>query len=160
MDRMKEQFRKAMRNLIYPVSIASSAINCKKYAITVSSVTSLTLNPPSILVCINKESSFSRCISVGNLLNINFLSYNQIHMAELCSRKESVADRFNVCDWSIDSNGLPYLKESESILFCNIVKSVIYETHLLALLKVNVVQLKSELKANPLLYGHGEYIRV
>lgn len=40
MDALKEKFRQAMRNLVYPVSIASSAINCNKYAITVSSVTS------------------------------------------------------------------------------------------------------------------------
>jgi len=84
-----------MRNLVYPVSIASSAINCNKYAITVSSVISLSLILLSLLVCINKESSFSECISVDNLSNINFLSYDQMHLAELFSSWERGSDRFN-----------------------------------------------------------------
>ena len=160
MDVMKEKFRQAMRNLVFPVSIASSAINRNKYAITVSSVTSLSLDPPSLLVCINKESSFSGCISAGNLLNINFLSYNQIHLAELCSSKERSVDRFNRDEWSVDSNGLPYLEDSESVAFCSVVKRLSYESHLVGLLQVNELQLKSELQDNPLLYGRGRYIKL
>ena len=56
---MKAEFIKAMRKLVYPVSIISTQVGGNKFAITVSSVTSVSIEPPSLLVCINRESSFA-----------------------------------------------------------------------------------------------------
>ena len=54
----KEQFLIAMRSLAASVSVISArdAIG-KTYAMTASSVTSLSIDPPSILVCVNKEAT-------------------------------------------------------------------------------------------------------
>ena len=51
---IKEDFRLALRELVYPVCIVSAYNDETKenHAITVSSVTSLSFDPPSILVCI------------------------------------------------------------------------------------------------------------
>jgi flavin reductase (DIM6/NTAB) family NADH-FMN oxidoreductase RutF len=60
---MIEDFRKALTKLVYPVAIVSgldSAYN--NNAITASSLTSVSFEPPLILACINKESSFSSAI--------------------------------------------------------------------------------------------------
>ena len=70
------------------------------------------------------------------------------------------ADRLNRDEWSVDSNGLPYLEDSESVAFCSVVKRLSYESHLVGLLQVNELQLKSELQDNPLLYGRGRYIKL
>lgn len=92
---MKETFTKMMRTLTYPVCIASAACNTNRYAITVSSVTSVSLDPPSLLVCINKSSSITEDLRIGGQLNINFVSSEQKETASICSSKESANKRFD-----------------------------------------------------------------
>ena len=53
---LQDNFRKAMRSYVYSVSILSNINeNSECHAITVSSVTSVSIDPPSLLVCINKS---------------------------------------------------------------------------------------------------------
>ena len=55
---LQQEFLKSMRYLAASVSIISAKdSNDKPYAMTASSVTSLTLEPPSILVCVNHDAS-------------------------------------------------------------------------------------------------------
>ena len=57
---LQQEFLKSMRYLAASVSIISAKdSNDKPYAMTASSVTSLTLEPPSILVCVNHVSKVS-----------------------------------------------------------------------------------------------------
>ena len=54
---IQDNFRLAMRRYIYSVSIMSNRDNGENTnAITVSSVTSISMDPPSLLICINKSS--------------------------------------------------------------------------------------------------------
>ena len=54
----KEQFIIAMRFLASSVSVISTKDHSGNlYAMTASSVTSLTIDPPSVLVCVNNEAS-------------------------------------------------------------------------------------------------------
>jgi flavin reductase len=60
---LQDNFRKAMRSYIYSVSVMSNVDENKKFsAITVSSVTSVSLDPPSLLVCINKSAGIHNAI--------------------------------------------------------------------------------------------------
>ena len=52
---LQDNFRKAMRSYVYSVSVMSNIDAHNNFnAITVSSVTSVSIDPPSLLVCINK----------------------------------------------------------------------------------------------------------
>jgi len=82
---MKDNFVKMMRNLEYPVCIFSGKRNNNRYAITVSSVTSVSLDPESLLVCINSRASIKEALLIGEKLNINFLSPEQKEVASICS---------------------------------------------------------------------------
>ena len=53
---IQDNFRLAMRRYIYSVSIMSNKDDIgNSNAITVSSVTSISMDPPSLLICINKS---------------------------------------------------------------------------------------------------------
>ena len=63
----KEQFLIAMRFLASSVSVVSAKdSDGKLYAMTASSVTSLTIEPPSILVCVNKGASIHDILIPGS----------------------------------------------------------------------------------------------
>ena len=81
---LQDNFRKAMRSYIYSVSVMSSIDVKGTYnAITVSSVTSVSLDPPSLLVCINKTAGIHDSIEEGSSFCINLLNKNQEDISNL-----------------------------------------------------------------------------
>ena len=68
---VQDNFRLAMRRYIYSVSIMSNKDEEGNLnAITVSSVTSISMEPPSLLICINKSSRIHESIQVLSLIHI------------------------------------------------------------------------------------------
>ena len=157
---MKESFIEAMRHLAYPVSIVSTQLKGVKLAITVSSVTSVSLSPPSLLVCINKESTMAATIEVGSPLNISFLNPAQIAIASVCSSKDKVNERFEYTQWSEDANKTPYLEESEAVIFCKVANLIEHATHKIIILAITDVISNTGDNPNPLLYCNRDYIQL
>ena len=157
---MIEDFTKVMSHLAYPVSIVSALFNENKFAITVSSVTSVSVDPPSLLVCINKESSIATKIKIGALLNINFLNPAQMPIAIVCSAKEEINKRFDYTQWSEDTNKTPYLEESEAVVFCKVANLIEHATHKIVILEATDISTKSGKNPDPLLYCNREYIHL
>ena len=50
-----EQFRAAMRRFPSTVSVISTAKDGQRHGMTATAVTSVSLNPPSLLVCVNRS---------------------------------------------------------------------------------------------------------
>ena len=155
---MKDQFIKAMRRLVYPVCIASTNTNGENHAITVSSVTSVSIDPPSLLVCINKTSSFLSSLKIYDYLNINFLSAQQKEIATLCSSRKYANERFEGNLWLNDANSVPYLRESQSIVFGQVAKMIEHDTHIIIVVSINEVILNNPGEPDALLYCNGEYL--
>ena len=152
---LQQEFLKSMRYLAASVSIISAKdSNDKPYAMTASSVTSLTLEPPSILVCVNHDASIH-----DHLLNdeakfcVNLLKKNQQDIATLCSIKEKEDQRFEDKNWNLDS--VPFLQGSQSNLFCNVKKYLDYETHTIII--GEVYKSHNDDDFDTLMYANGKY---
>lgn len=151
-----EEFKLALRDLVYPVCIVSgkdSRDNC--YAITVSSVTSVSFEPPSILVCINKGSLFSKILVEDHELNLSFLKSNQKEIANICS---SSKERFDNNFWSFESN-IPFIADAQSVITTKISKIFDHGTHKIIVMNVQKVLYKSN-EIDPLLYGNQKYLNI
>ena len=73
-----QQFKTAMRKYAYSVSIVSNTSNKGiNNAITISSFTSISVDPPSVLICINKSSSIHKTLIIDSLFCINLLNEKQ-----------------------------------------------------------------------------------
>jgi flavin reductase (DIM6/NTAB) family NADH-FMN oxidoreductase RutF len=76
------------------------------YGMTVSSFTSVSLDPPLILVCIERNARFLRDLSTEQPFAVNILSEQQQHVAaRFADRKEE--DRFSGIEWSAGWQGVP-----------------------------------------------------
>lgn len=157
---MQEEFVSAMSHLAYPVSIVSSQANENRFAITVSSVTSVSVEPPSLLICINKVSSIAETIVIGSFININFLRPEQKSIASICSSKEKAGERFKYDAWAQDKNNTPYLEDSASIAFCSVMDTIEYATHIIAILNVDDVTINQSKNLDPLLYSNRKFIQL
>jgi flavin reductase (DIM6/NTAB) family NADH-FMN oxidoreductase RutF len=157
---MIKDFRKALTKLVYPVAIVSGLDSANNnYAITVSSLTSVSFEPPSILVCINKESSFSSAVKINNFININLLNNSQKEISTICSNPAKKVERFDNQFWSYDENNVPYLKSSQSVLFSNIESYILFGTHYIVVMKIfKTLNFSNSFK--PLLYGNQKYIDI
>ena len=57
MEDLKKSYINAMRGVTSTVSIISAKSDGERHAMTATSVTSLSLDPPAMLVCVNKDAS-------------------------------------------------------------------------------------------------------
>lgn len=151
---LQDNFRKAMRSYVYSVSVMSNIDAHNNFnAITVSSVTSVSIDPPSLLVCINKIAGIHDSIVKDSKFCINLLNKNQEEISNLCSSFQEEGDRFKNDEW--DTSGIPFLKNAQANIFCTVDVMVPYHTHTVVIAKV-IESMNSDI-INTLTYVDGSY---
>jgi flavin reductase (DIM6/NTAB) family NADH-FMN oxidoreductase RutF len=151
----KEQFLIAMRFLAASVSVISAKdTSGKKYAMTASSVTSLSIDPPAILVCVNKEASIHDALVEDAHLCVNILQKTQQEISNLCSSKELESQRYDNDFWDISD--IPFIKNAQANIFCKIDKTVSYHSHTIIL--AQAFKAESLKEFNTLIYADGGYL--
>ena len=150
---IQDNFRLAMRRYIYSVSIMSNKDNADNLnAITVSSVTSISMDPPSLLICINKSSRIHDTIELGSKFCINLLNSNQQNLSNICSDEDMYDQRFKDKNWNLDD--IPFLQNAQAI-FCRVDKLTSYHTHTIVVGLVEEANYADEIST--LTYVDGEY---
>ena len=151
---IQDNFRLAMRRYIYSVSIMSNKDNVDNLnAITVSSVTSISMDPPSLLICINKSSRIHDSIELGSKFCINLLNNDQEDLSNICSDEDMYDQRFKNENWNLD--GIPFLKNAQANIFCKVDKLTSYHTHTIVIGLVEDANYADEIST--LTYVDGEY---
>ena len=145
----KKDFLQAMRGFVATVSVISSKKGSNQQVMTATSVTSLSLEPPSMLVCVNHEASIYAVLEKGLSFCVSVLTTEQKGIAEICSKKGKEDERFSVGNWLILEE-TPYLLDAQSNIFCKCINVLKYETHTIFLGEVTKVINKKIL--NPLLH--------
>ena len=151
---IQDNFRLAMRRYIYSVSIMSNKDdNGNSNAITVSSVTSISMDPPSLLICINKSSRIHDTLQIGSKFCINLLKKDQEDLSNICSDEESYEERFNNENW--DTEEIPFLSNAQANIFCKVDKLTSYHTHTIVVGLVENANHTNEIST--LTYVDGKY---
>ena len=151
---IQDNFRLAMRRYIYSVSIMSNKDNADNpNAITVSSVTSISMDPPSLLICINKSSRIHNSIELESKFCINLLNNKQEDLSNICSDEDMYDQRFKDENWNLD--GIPFLKNAQANIFCKVDKLTSYHTHTIVVGLVEDANYADEIST--LTYVDGKY---
>lgn len=101
-----------------------------RLAMTVSSVTSVSDDPPSLLVCVNKSATMASSLSLGDNFCINVLNQSHQPIANACAVPEVGGSRFAIGDWTLDKqSSVCYLKDSAATFFCSVSKVIEHGTH-------------------------------
>ena len=151
---IQDNFKKAMRSYVYSVSIMSNIDDNKNLnAITVSSVTSVSIDPPSLLVCINKTAGIHDSIVKDSKFCINLLKKSQQDISNLCSSFQEEENRFKNDQW--DRTDIPFLKNAQANIFCKVDEIISYHTHSIVVAKVTESKYSNEI--DTLIYVDGSY---
>lgn len=152
---VREALKQGLRRFARSVAIISCSDDDRKYAMTATAVSELSLDPPSMLVCINKSSSIHRAMSNGAGFYINVLSRSQESISALCGGKACREDRFIHPDWRFSPEGVPFLASAAAVFQCRQRQRLAFGTHEIFIGEVIDVALAS--KPDPLLYVGGRY---
>ena len=150
---IQDNFRLAMRRYIYSVSIMSSKDDGYLNAITVSSVTSISMDPPSLLICINKSARIHDTLRIGSKFCINLLNKDQENLSNICSDEDSYDERFKDKNWN--TKGVPFLANAQANIFCKVDKLSSYHTHTIVVGLVQDANYSDEIST--LTYVDGNY---
>jgi flavin reductase (DIM6/NTAB) family NADH-FMN oxidoreductase RutF len=121
-------FRKAMRHVATGVTVVTSLRDGEPRGITVNALASVSLEPPSLLICINREARSYLFISTSRVFCVNVLAGEQRALAEHFSGK--VRDRqFDDVAYRIDTTGAPVLEGTIAHFDCELAHEYQFGSH-------------------------------
>jgi flavin reductase (DIM6/NTAB) family NADH-FMN oxidoreductase RutF len=152
------EFRSAMRQVVSPVAVIAAQSKKTRGGLTATAVCSATADPPTILVCVNRNSSAEPIIANSRAFSVNFLDEDQSHIARLFSAPKLDSDkRFAEGVWRRGVTGSPVLEGAVGVFDCQVVEIVPCGTHSIFLGRVLAV---GSSESNPLLYRDGFFRRM
>lgn len=158
-EQMLDNLRAAMRGMASAVAIISTrSDDGARYAMAATSVTSLSFDPPSMLVCIHRDGSFYPPIRAGRGFCINLLHHDQMVVAENCRRQPQGEGRFAGAEWEEAPDLPPMLKGAQAAILCRQTKRVPYGTHDIVVGEVERALVSGTI--DPILFVDGRYRRM
>jgi len=153
-DALEGDFRKAMRTLASAVSIVSTAYDNRRFGMTATAVCSLSMQPPTLLVCVNQSTSLHHPLLSAGRFCINILHADQDELARTFGRK-GIEDRFACGNWKVDDRGVPFVADAQASVFCTVDESYGHRTHSIVVGAVYRAAVRDSV--HPLLYQDGRY---
>ncbi len=153
----EKTFRDGMRHLASGVCVVTLGGGEWRTGITATSVVSLSVEPPTLLVCINRGSSSYASVQSLGAFAVNVLASDQRQIAERFAGAFGLkgADRFRDGRWFVLPSGAPCLAASAAVFDCEVEEQLERHTHAIVIGRVRRVLLGDGRGA--LLYWRGAY---
>ncbi|TVZ39165.1 flavin reductase (NADH) [Alteromonadaceae bacterium 2753L.S.0a.02] len=148
-----------MRRLVSGVCIVTARdARGERYAMTATSVTSVSGEPPSLLVCVNEKARIHQAISETDYFCISVLAPKHKQISVNCATPESAASRFEHGHWAKhEVSGVYYLSDAQAVFFCRKAQAIGYGTHSIFIGNVEATHV-AEGESTVLAYMNGGYI--
>jgi flavin reductase (DIM6/NTAB) family NADH-FMN oxidoreductase RutF len=146
-----DAFRATMASICTPVTVVTALDDGRPHGTTVSAFSSLSLEPPLILVALDRGSDLLSIVRAGGRFGVNLLSHLQDELALQFARKGP--DKFDGVSWH-DEGGIPRLEESSGWLACTLESLVDGGDHVVA---IGLVVAAEPIAAAPLVYQNRRF---
>ncbi|MBN8963597.1 MAG: flavin reductase [Rhizobiales bacterium] len=152
-----EEYRAVMRHQASTVTIVACGSPGSRLGLTATAACSLSDNPPTVMVCINRNARAHDAILKQECFSLNFLSADQVDLAKIFSGKSELhgEDRFGEGAWITLSTGAPVLEKSMMSVDCQLRSRHEFDTH--SIFAGEVRAARAYRTKSPLLYFHGSY---
>ena len=125
------------------------------FGLTVNAFTSLSLNPPLVVVCIDKAAQCYSCFEDSKVFAVNVLSEDQEELSRRFATKG--IEKFGEIKWHRGENNVPLLDGSIGTIECKIVNSYEGGDHTIYLGEIVSANASED---RPLLFFKGKYHRL
>lgn len=156
----RDAFKQGMRALPGGVTIiAARSPDGEPLAMTASSVTSLSVDPPSLLVCVGRTASIARALVRLRHFSVNVLAAGQVEVAQAFGGQLAAvgAARFEYGHWrGLEGRAVPVLDGARASFDCEVAHVHDWATHHIVIGTVRAVQLAPDAQPS-LVYADGQY---
>lgn len=151
-------FRAVMGRFASGVTVVTTCDGPRRLGITVNAFASVSLDPPLVLVCIDRSSRLHDVLLESGLFAVNFLSEEQALVAT-CFASPSAERYNNFCGMTshIEKTGAPVLDDSLGFVDCRIMDVYPGGDHSIILGRVEALDARD---GEPLLYFRSHYLNL
>jgi flavin reductase (DIM6/NTAB) family NADH-FMN oxidoreductase RutF len=155
-----DEFRGAMRQLTGGVSVVTVGRGRDISGMTVTTVSSLSVEPAALIVAINRGASSWPLLKRYGVFGVNILNSDQIDIAERFAGKDGLkgAARFSGAQWLTRASGVPLLAGALAAIDCAV--EDIVERHSHAVVIGRVLDLQVSRRKAALAYWQGQYVAI
>lgn len=149
-------FKQSMRLLAGGVCIVASAKDGERLGLTMTAVCSLTLDPPTLIVCVNRDAGAHAAMHSTRRISVNLLGSDHVELADLFSSSSiKGAERFDLTKWTDMASGVPALVDAVAALDCEIFEEMTVGQHSVFFCEVRAARLQPE--KGPLVHFNREF---
>ncbi|MGB3740365.1 MAG: flavin reductase family protein [Pontixanthobacter sp.] len=139
-DNRVARLRGALRRLPGPVSLITSCDGAGEPAgMVASAVIPVSMEPPSMLVSVNRDASMHAIITGSGVFCINLLTIAQRAFVAPFSNHAQRDERFDTGNWRYEA-GVPWLPDASACIFCDVRDTKLFGTHELFIGEVGAVK--------------------
>jgi flavin reductase (DIM6/NTAB) family NADH-FMN oxidoreductase RutF len=153
-DQVIERFRLAMRRVAATVNVITLTVDGRPLGITATAVSSLSMDPPSLLVCINRTATVHASMADMDRFRVNILHRDQEDIARMFADRRMEAQRF-ADGWELSPEAPPRLVDAQSSVLCRRIDAHEFGTHSIFIGVIEDLCVREDVA--PLLYWNGRY---
>ncbi len=129
-DAHRSDFLSAMSNVANSVTVVTTDGEAGMFGATVSSFCSVSADPPTVLVCLNKDGNTSSAVGQNGVFCVNVLPESASELAMIFARHLDAdqIDKFADPEWDKASGVPPFLKNVTAFQ-CEVIESVSASSH-------------------------------
>jgi flavin reductase (DIM6/NTAB) family NADH-FMN oxidoreductase RutF len=150
-----DEFRNVVGHFATGVTVITALAGGRPLGTTASAVTSLSLEPPMMLVCLDRESQTGQAIAAAGRFAVNILGEGQADLARRLATK--APDKFDGVETAPGGSGVPLLADALATLECRVVDRTTGGTHIVFFGEVEQGSARS---GAPLAYYRGQFGRL
>ena len=151
-----QELRKAMRNWATGITVVTAEHEGTHHGMTVSSFTSLSLDPPLLSVSLYNTSRTNALVTAAGKFGVTILAADQEEVSNsFAGRIPDNEDRFADCEVEYLLSSIPFIKGGLSYFECRVYKTIPVGTNTLFI--GEIIEAKSQEDGDPLLYFNQKY---
>lgn len=151
-------FKLGMRRLAAGVSLVTSSFEGTPVGFIATSVTSVTADPATLLVCANSATTAHDPIDLAGVFCVNLLGRGDEEIAAQFSSSTRRDERFLTGSWSPTGTGSPALASAMAWFDCVIETRIRHHTHTIFLARVVDIGIGTATITEPLVYFDQKYL--
>jgi flavin reductase len=113
-------FREAMARIGAAVHIITTDGPAGRGGFTATAVCSVSDDPPTLLVCVNRKSQSGQLLTANGVFCINTLGAHDEHLSNIFAGRTGASDRFEHSTWGTLATGSPVLTSVTAACDCRI----------------------------------------
>jgi len=157
-----DDFRRALGHFATGVTVVTTVDDDgRPTGLTANAVSSVSLDPPLVLVCVSQHAHCYSCFRPGGKFAVNILASDQEALARrFASSSLTGAQKFEGVGYREGALGIPIVKEALAEFECTVIHAYPGGDHTIFVGRVEVVEMRGDVGREPLLYYRGKFDRL